>query len=534
MATKKKTGLRLLVIALIIVICGSLLANLFNTGMWSVKVSRISFETANGELSGLLYMPKGASASNPRPTVVVTHGYLNSAEMQDANAIELSRRGYVVLALDMYDHGHSDINDEAYGGSTGFMATWAPFWIHSMYDAVQYMYDQPYVLKDEAGNGIIGVTGHSMGGFSSTMAVFYDELDYATNGYRKILANLTEGSDFQYTGIVAYVAPGEPSVTAADFDAAGGGRTLGKVAAEFDEFFFNDPTVQGGTVRQKNYVATPDGMTFLQQQESAQANTWYETSDGGQRIIYQPHQTHPWNHFSKTTTGYALEFYTKAFEGYQADIKTIAPSSQIWQLKEAAECVALVGFVLFIIALALVLVDLPFFSKAKTGELAVARSTAGAARKACNIIVTIIAILLPAILFETLYGGNPASTGMKIVFWCALALMICGIVYAAIKIVKGGDKKRYILGAVFTAIAGAALLLISKSSLYANTGFWTAPVVNDVAKWTIGCAFIALMIMALVYVFDKAQDGVGLAEYGVKLNVMAIVAGICEPVKKSL
>jgi len=44
-----------------------------------------------------------------------------------------------------------------------------------MHDAVVYMYEQPYVLKDAEGNDIIDVTGHSMGGFSSTMALAMDE-----------------------------------------------------------------------------------------------------------------------------------------------------------------------------------------------------------------------------------------------------------------------------------------------------------------------------------------------------------------------
>jgi alpha-beta hydrolase superfamily lysophospholipase len=78
---------------------------------------------------------------------VVTHGYLNSGEMQDLNAIELSRRGYVVMALDMYDHGHSAGNAQ----NTG---SFLNFWPTSLYDAASWMYEQPYVLKDEAGNGI--------------------------------------------------------------------------------------------------------------------------------------------------------------------------------------------------------------------------------------------------------------------------------------------------------------------------------------------------------------------------------------------
>ena len=90
----------LLCAALALILLGSILASVFNSGSGAVKVSRIIFDDGHGQLSGLLYMPKDASADNPKPTIIVTHGYLNSAEMQDANAIELSRRGFVVLALD--------------------------------------------------------------------------------------------------------------------------------------------------------------------------------------------------------------------------------------------------------------------------------------------------------------------------------------------------------------------------------------------------------------------------------------------------
>ena len=516
---KRKLPVRMLVVSLAIVLCFSFLASLFNTGMFSTNVSRISFDTANGQLSGLLYMPKGASESAPRPAVIVTHGYLNSAEMQDANAIELSRRGYVVLALDMYDHGHSNINDDIYEGFAAygdFLKTWAPFWLNSMYDAVQYMYDQPYVLKDAAGNGIIGITGHSMGGFSSTIAVAKDEEDFAKTGIRKVYANLTEGSDFGYSGIFG--------VTAEAFNAAGGGRTLGKVAAQFDEFFFGAPDDPAGTVRKKNYVATPDGLTFLQQQ-SAEANTWYETSDGGKRIIYEPYQTHPWNHFSKKTTANAIAFYTEAFKDYQADIKAIAPESQIWQWKELCECCALVGFILFILAIAKTLISLPFFSGANTGAIPVQKGAAGTAR-IVGIVVMIVAILLPAILFETLYGWNPADSGMQIVFWCALVLGIAGCVCGFLTY-KKDENKAALFGGCCALIAGGVLALVAKQSLYGASAVWTAPVVNDVAKWTVGSTFISLLIMSLVFVTMKVKDGVTLADYGVSFKPKAILAGLC-------
>ena len=518
-ASVKKIPVRMLICSLVIVLCFSFLACLFNTGMFSVNVSRIQFNTDNGVLSGLLYMPKGASESSPRPAVIVTHGYLNSAEMQDANAIELSRRGYVVLALDMYDHGHSNINEsvyEPYAPYGAFLMTWAPFWVNSMNDAVKYMYDQPYVLKDEKGNGILGVTGHSMGGFSSTMAVANDEQAFAESGIRRIRANLTEGSDFGYSGIFG--------VTAEVFDQSAGGRILGKVAAQYDEFCFGAPEDPAGTVRKKNYVATPDGKTFLQQ-ESGEANTWYETSDGGARIIYEPAQTHPWNHFSKTTTGYAIEFYTKAFEEYQDGIRQIPAGDQIWQFKEASECVALVGFILFLLAVAKTLIALPFFSGANTGTLKVQQGAVGA-RRWIGILVMIIAILLPAILFETLYGWDSASVGMTVVFWAALALALCGCAFGVVQFVRLKDK-RFLVGGCFALVSGGLLAILSRMSLYTESTVWTGPVVNDIGKWTVGYTLISLLIMSLVFLFDKSRDGLKLADYGVTFKPMAILGGLC-------
>ena len=510
----KKSTLTLLCVALVLILLGSILAGVFN-GSNGVKVTRISFQAQNGTLSGLLYMPKGASASDPRPTIVVTHGYLNSAEMQDANAIELSRRGFVVLALDQYDHGHSDLDNAVYTG-TSFMEIWAPFWINSMHDAVAYMYDQPYVLKDEAGNGIIGVTGHSMGGFGSTMALAMDEQEAMATGIRKIYCGLTEGSDFLYTGFFGV------DVTAAD--ALGGGRTMGKVAAQYDEFFFNDPTVPGGTVRHKDYVSTPDGMAFLQQTAPAQANTWYETSDGGRRIIYEPAQTHPWNHFSATTTAYAIAFYTEAFADYADKLQLTDPAAQVWQWKEAFECVALVGFVLLILAIAQLLLELPFFSKANTGELPVQPAATGW-KKWVGILITVVAILLPALFFTPLMDQGAGTPIVNILFYCGLLAALGGLAALVLGIVKKVKAKA--TGGCFLLLGGAALALVAKSSMYESGAFWTAPGLNSIAYWTIACALMSLVVMSAVYLLLKDKESVKLADYGVKLDPMAILAGIC-------
>ena len=512
----KKRALKTLVVALALILVGSILACLFNTSFGSVKVSRISFDTEVGQLSGLLYMPKDASAANPKPTVVITHGYLNSAEMQDANAIELSRRGYVVLALDMYDHGHSKVNSEVYGG-TDFFSLWSTFWIHSLNDAVQYMYEQPYVLKDAAGNGMIGVTGHSMGGFSSTLALAFDEQQAAVTGVRKISCGLSEGSDFSYTALVG--------VTADAAAALGGGRTMGKVAAQYDEFFFNDPAEPGGTVRHKNFVGTPDAQAWLEQEAPA-ANTWYNTADGGMRVIYQPAQTHPWNHFSKETTAYAIDFYTTAFEDCSSGIKDIDMNSQIWQYKELFEFVALVGFLVLFVPLVTLLTELPFFSKAKT-ELAVAPAEKSVGGKFGKFATLLCLILIPGIIFASTFDSLVSSETMQIMFFAGTAFAAAGIVGIFLGLKAEENKKNYILGSLLVVLLSVALCFVAKKPMYQDLGVWTAPSVNSVASWTITCTVIAALGMAVIYVGSKAKDGTCLREYGLVWNPLTIIAALC-------
>ena len=62
-----------------------------------------------GKLTYKLYKPANASASNKAPAVLLLHGYQNDHETCAAYAIELARRGAVVMCLDEYGHGSSTI-----------------------------------------------------------------------------------------------------------------------------------------------------------------------------------------------------------------------------------------------------------------------------------------------------------------------------------------------------------------------------------------------------------------------------------------
>ncbi len=154
-------------------------------------------------------------------------------------------------------------------------------------------------------------------------------------------------------------------LTAEDINNSYGPRTSGKIAGVYDEFFFdNVASAAGQPVVKKNYVATEEGQAFLGNPENSQAGEVYEVN-GGERIIYQPNETHPWNHFSTTSTGHAIDFYDMTFAGYD-NLVAIGEDGQTWMFKEWFSFVALIGFFLLFIPLILLLTKLPFLKNIYT------------------------------------------------------------------------------------------------------------------------------------------------------------------------
>jgi len=99
MAGKNTPGL---FFALLLILLGGLLAWWIQADGGNIKIKDVRFMGADGRLvSALLYIPSEAGSASPAPGIVATHGYINSRETQDGFAIEIARRGYVVLAPDL-------------------------------------------------------------------------------------------------------------------------------------------------------------------------------------------------------------------------------------------------------------------------------------------------------------------------------------------------------------------------------------------------------------------------------------------------
>lgn len=343
---KKSTPRFWLCISLLICLISCLGASMIQTNFGHVTVKDLRFETESGhQMSALLFIPDTATAENPAPAIVCSHGWYNNREMQDLNYVEYARRGYVVLSIDMYGHGNSDILPAG--------DWWKPENnANGMYDAVKMMATLPFVDKEK-----IGVTGHSNGALASRTAVLLDN-----EAEEPLIASaLLVSNDAVYT-----------DEEGAYFNMFGN-RDAGIVACQYDEFFHRTYNEDGSHTAPRDFLKQANAQSFLYfgqdpaGLESRASETIYsEEIDGKEalRVIYNPAITHPWAHFSKQVVTSSVQF----FEESLGAPNPIDGNNQLWQIKVFFNALGLVGFIMFVISFAKVLLGTQCFASLKSSE----------------------------------------------------------------------------------------------------------------------------------------------------------------------
>jgi len=312
-------------LAWLVILGGSWLASNTQTAGGAVAVTEVRIPAEQGvTVSGLLYTPKAATAASPAPAILVSHGYINTREMQSPFAIELSRRGYVVLAMDMTGHGYS-------GGIVGTADFGGPA-------ALRYLKALPQVQKNA-----IGLEGHSMGSGPIMAAALSDP-----EGYRAIVL---EGST---PGLLGAKAPANP-------------RNLAIIFGQYDEFaglMWRVP--KGSDVETSPKLAKLFGVAG----PVVEGRVYGDIPQGTARVLHNPPITHPWEHFSASGVGHAVDWFQKTIP---------APNprpvdDQVWLTKEIGTLVGFIGFVGLILATFDLLLSLrPFAALDRPAEPVVQR-----------------------------------------------------------------------------------------------------------------------------------------------------------------
>lgn len=302
-------------LGLVLVFLGSWMAWNFHTSGGSVEIKDVRFMGTNGTLmSGLLYIPEGVDAENPAPAILAIHGYINSRETQAAYAIEFSRRGYVVLALDQTGHGYSD--PPAFANGFGGI------------DGLAYLNSLDIVDTDN-----IGLEGHSMGGWASLIAA-----GALPDSYQAINVQGSSTGTF-----------GAPEGTE-EFP-----RNFALTFSTWDEF----SALMWGAETATEIVDTEKLQTAFGTDTTVEVEQLYGSiEDGTARILYQPVTTHPGDHLNSAAVASAVEWMQMTLEGGN----DLDPSNQVWQWNEIGRLIALIGMVVGMVGFGGILLTTPYFS----------------------------------------------------------------------------------------------------------------------------------------------------------------------------
>ena len=449
-----------------LILAGSWLASAIQTA-GGIRVQDIRFAGTGGiQMSALLYIPPNATQATPAPAVLAVHGLINSREMQDGFAIELARRGYVVLALDQTGHGYS--------APPAFANGWGGP------DGLRYLRSLAFV--DHAN---IGMEGHSLGGAAVLSAALA-----LPDGYRSL--------------ILVGSTTGAPATGSATFP-----RNAGYVLGRYDEFTpmmwgspdFAKPSPAALTLLAKDVATTPKlKMNFGIDQDAVPGTLYGAIANGTARQLYLPAVTHPGEHISTEAIGDVVDWFGKTLKGGRS------LDGQIWYWKELGTLIGFCGLIVLILGVFEALLALPFFA-----ALAQVPAPARPARDRQWWIALIVGGLIPGIAFLPLMilGGFllpasaifPQTFTNQVMAWALGSLLISYGALYFFRAKRAADSTKWlpaIAMGLATVAAGYVALLLVDAAFHVDFRFWVLAL-KLMSPWQFKSFLLYLIPFALFF-----------------------------------
>ena len=400
MLRKVKWAPLVLAAALILMIVSAAVGHGIQTSGGTVRTEEITFTTDVGaESHAKLYIPATATAETPAPAILLCHGYTASLDAMEPNAIELSRRGYVVMCLDEYGHGESTLPPSGYSqAEMGGVEDYAP-------DLGTYSALQQFAQYDFVDLTKIGMLGHSMGTAAIQEGAYLAYAKWQAVYTAALTEALAAGQDETAAAGAAYMAamssgivlPGSMVLTGYNYNVRNiNDLTYNGVTADNGVFPLyaapiNMCTIEGtydefcellwGVKDAREYTSSfkfaygtggavnvPSGTYFMYGDTSATPLTREQAEEAAAsaavtmvpiRAAYSFEGTHSDTYYDETAISYGIDFFDITLRGGAA---AIDPADQVWHGRAACGLIGLVSALVAFVALALTLLRAPFFA----------------------------------------------------------------------------------------------------------------------------------------------------------------------------
>ena len=338
-----------LILSIVFTLLCAVSANLLLSNFGKVKIETTTVQTRSGDnVSIRVYSPKVATSENKAPAVVFAHGLSTTKECYAQYALELARRGFVVVTPDMLNHGGSDItpfetfftdpNADAYG----------------VYSAVKYVSELDYVDLNQ-----IGIAGHSMGGNATNMSVSLDNM----SGNPVLSA--------------VYLVASNPTFT--DFEGnwtnVYGDRSVGLYYTFYDHVYFSTVGEDGMPVSPQQFLSSNEAKSFVsfgqepsvfKDSEVIPGHTYTTDMNGKQviRRITKANEIHPKPQGGAGSVAAVVDFFQDVF---------VAPNylvggMQIWGVYTSASILGLFGALAICVFTIATLTKTKFFASLKAED----------------------------------------------------------------------------------------------------------------------------------------------------------------------
>jgi len=493
-------------LALSVLICfiGSFGANRVQSANGSIEISPLRLQTDEGQIQLLLYKPKTATVNNPAPAVIVCSGMEDNLQKQADYAVELARRGCVVIAMDQACHGNTDEFNSIYwvqndagqyynitsGEFVDNQADATRFNAHGMIDVVEYVWKfMGFVDRSR-----IGVTGHSQGGVNSTRTVrYYHYQGTVGDGINKISALFSQSCNER-------INPGEMD-----------GIDAGYVVGYVDEIFvgsLNREMPNGINTMQEllqyhaNELVSNNSMYALTPDKVRNVNykmgTYVYDANGNIRVFNINPGDHCVQHWYTHAIENAITFFMASFKMNPS----IPSTNQVWQLKETFNGIGLIGFFMFVVAICGVLLRTPFFRTLQADEKAVAVAMQEKPKTTLEYVIYIAGLIilgfLPGYLFQDLMAKSWVNSSETFPLptlnqYTQFVIVIAGIILAYLLVIHfvfnrkkgytwqtyglslrrdGDTAKDIVVNALKTVLLGLIVVVSTYSIIFISVGIF--------------------------------------------------------------